>query len=411
MHQLVIGEAVPVDLRVARVGSRTVVAILDTLVCLAATFVVLGVLRPVLAASDDALQVAINLIVLVGIWVGYPVAAETLWNGRTLGKAAMGVRVVRDDGGPVRFRHALVRGLVWFLVEMPILFIPILTSMVSSRAKRVGDLLAGTVVIQERVPKQSVSVPPMPPALAGWAATLDLARLTNELALSARSFLGRVHQLSPAAREHLGGQMVALVQAVVTPPPPPGTPGWAYLAAVLQERRRREELRLGVAQTAGPGRWVPSAPAGSVAPPAAGPGPFAPVGSVAPPRRPGTVRTGRLGGPARSRPTLHAGRRRVGNFRAARGRPDGDYGLGRRRLAALHPAPHRRPHVTMASAAAAQSSGRSPGRPDAHRPGHRASRFIPPRRATCARPAPRGRRRPAARTADGRYHPVDKELS
>ncbi|MGZ4617414.1 MAG: RDD family protein [Frankiaceae bacterium] len=283
MHQLVIGEAVPVDLRVARVGSRTVVAILDTLLCLAATFVVLGVLRPVLAASDDALQVAINLIVLVGIWVGYPVAAETSWNGRTLGKAAMGVRVVRDDGGPVRFRHALVRALIWFLVEMPILFIPILTSMVSSRAKRVGDLLAGTVVIQERVPKQPVSVPPMPPALAGWAATLDLARLTNELALSARSFLGRAHQLSPPAREHLGGQMVALVQAVVTPPPPPGTPGWAYLAAVLQERRRREELRLGVAQTAGPGRGVPSAPVGSVAPPAAGSGPFAPVGSVAPP--------------------------------------------------------------------------------------------------------------------------------
>ena len=295
MHQLVIGEAVPVDLRIARVGSRTVVAILDTLVCLAATFVLLGVLRPVLAASDDALQVAINLIVLVGIWVGYPVAAETLWNGRTLGKAAMGVRVVRDDGGPVRFRHALVRGLLWFLVEMPILFIPILTSMVSSRAKRVGDLLAGTVVIQERVPTQSVSVPPMPPALAGWAATLDLARLTNELALSARSFLGRAHQLSPAAREHLGGQMVALVQAVVTPPPPPGTPGWAYLAAVLQERRRREELRLGVAHTAGrrdhSGR--PQAAWGTSAPPAAA--------------------------------------------------PDGDHSLGRRRLAPSHPAPHRRP--------------------------------------------------------------------
>ena len=224
MHQLVIGEAVPVDLRVARVGSRAVVAILDTLICLAAMFVVLGMLRPVLAASDDALQVAINLIVVVAIWVGYPVAAETSWNGRTLGKAAMGVRVVRDDGGPIHFRHALVRGLLWFLVEMPILFIPILTSMVSSRAKRVGDLLAGTVVIQERVPTQSVSVPPMPPALAGWAATLDLSRLTNELALSARSFLGRAHQLSPAAREYLGGQMVARVQAVVTPAASAGHP-------------------------------------------------------------------------------------------------------------------------------------------------------------------------------------------
>ncbi|MGZ6869815.1 MAG: RDD family protein, partial [Frankiaceae bacterium] len=252
MDQLVIGEAVPVDLRIARVGSRAVVAILDTLICLAAMFLLLAVLRPVLEASDDALQVAINLIVLICIWVGYPVAAETFWNGKTLGKAAMGVRVVRDDGGPIRFRHALVRGLLWFLVEMPILFIPILTSMVSTRAKRVGDLLAGTVVIQERVPTQAVSVPPMPPVLAGWAATLDLSGLTNELALSARNFLGRAFQLSPVAREHLGSRIVGEVQAVVTPQPPLGTPGWAYLAAVLQERRRREELRLGVGRAPGP---------------------------------------------------------------------------------------------------------------------------------------------------------------
>ena len=279
MGQLVIGEAVPVDLRVARVGSRAVVAMLDTLVCLAATFIALGVSRPVLAASDDALQVAISLLVLVGIWVGYPVAAETLWNGRTLGKAAMGVRVVRDDGGPIHFRHALVRGVLWFLVEMPLLFIPIVTSMASARAKRVGDLLAGTVVIQERVPAPAAPVPPMPVALAGWAASLDLSRLTDELALSARNFLGRAHQLSPAAREQLGAQTVAAVHAVVTPPPPPGTPGWAYLAAVLQERRRREELRLGVAPPvtggwpASPaaGGWGPSAPAGGwAASPAAG---------------------------------------------------------------------------------------------------------------------------------------------
>jgi uncharacterized RDD family membrane protein YckC len=293
VHQLVIGEAVPVDLRVARVGSRAVVAILDTLICLAAMFVLLGVLRPVLAASDDALQVALNLLVVVGIWVGYPVAAETLWNGRTLGKAAMGVRVVRDDGGPVHFRHALVRGLLWFLVEMPILFIPILTSMVSSRGKRVGDLLAGTVVIQERVPTRSVPVPPMPPPLTAWAATLDLSRLPDELALGARSFLGRVHQLSPAAREHLGGQIVAQVQAVVTPAPPPGTPGWAYLAAVLQERRRREELRLGVARVAGAGGWAASPPPaggwGPSAPPTAGPAATAPLGQEGWPPSPGAA--------------------------------------------------------------------------------------------------------------------------
>ncbi len=84
----------------------------------------------------------------------------------------------------------------------------------------------------------------MPSPLAGWATTLDLSRFDDTLALQCRQFLGRAGQLSDAARERLGGALVASVQSVVTPLPPLGTPGWAYLTAVLAERRRREEIRL-----------------------------------------------------------------------------------------------------------------------------------------------------------------------
>ena len=158
-----------------------------------------------------------------------------------LGKAALGLRVVRDDGGPVRFRHALVRGIMFPLEGWgPALF----ASIFSRRGKRFGDMLAGTIVVQERVP--GVTAPPvqMPAPLAWWATTLDLSRLDDDLALACRQFLARQNELHPAARDAMGNELMAAVFARVTPPPPPGTPGWAYLSAVLAERRRREEQRM-----------------------------------------------------------------------------------------------------------------------------------------------------------------------
>ncbi len=91
--------------------------------------------------------------------IGYPVIFETLSRGKTLGKMALGIRVVSDDGGPERFRQALVRALAAAFVEVwlppfNLIGIPagLITSMVSAKGKRLGDMFAGTFVIQERVP-------------------------------------------------------------------------------------------------------------------------------------------------------------------------------------------------------------------------------------------------------------------
>jgi uncharacterized RDD family membrane protein YckC len=242
---LVGGEAVPIDLRVARIGSRTIAFALDLLVELVGAGVLLGVVAGI--GLESAAAAAVDLAIIVLVFFGYPTVLETTWGGRTLGKAAMGLRATRDDGGPVRFRHALVRSLTRYLVDgFPALlgFPGVITMLASSRGKRIGDILAGTLVLQSRVPQLAGYVSAMPPPLAGWATTLDLSRLSDALALQCRQFLGRAHQLSPEARERLGASLVAAVQATVTPPPPFGTPGWAYISAVLAERRRREEMRM-----------------------------------------------------------------------------------------------------------------------------------------------------------------------
>lgn len=276
---LVGGEAVPIDLRVARIGSRAIAAVIDLVIQLFA----LGFLNALLlnlGNLDAAAQQAVAVTLAVVVVIGYPVVLEAAWGGRTLGKAAMGLRAARDDGGPLRFRHALVRGLLGAFVEKPGIslgLVAILCSASSSRGKRLGDILAGTVVLQVRLPAPGAYIPPMPPPLAGWATTLDLSRFDDTLALQCRQFLGRAGQLSDAARERLGNALVAQVQSVVTPAPPPGVPGWAYLTAVLNERRRREELRL--YRPPAP-NWGPPLPPPVTSPPdpaaPSPPGPFAP---------------------------------------------------------------------------------------------------------------------------------------
>ncbi|WP_256788282.1 RDD family protein [Frankia sp. AvcI1] len=270
---IVTGEAVAIDLRVARLGSRLVAGLIDLL----AEFYILNILGAlvvlVVRPEDDALVAAIFLLIYVAMVLGYPVACETLSRGRTLGKMALGLRVVRDDGGPIRFRHAFTRGLIGAVIERPgaLLGLPAIVSMISSRhSKRLGDVFAGTVVLQVSVPRTVGAAPFVPSPLLGWAALLDLTGLDDGLALRARQFLSRAHTLSPQALDRLGCGLVDEVRAVVTPPPPPGTPGWAYLSAVLAERTRRAYARLAAQRppTAPPGgfgsnaapAWVPAPP-------------------------------------------------------------------------------------------------------------------------------------------------------
>jgi uncharacterized RDD family membrane protein YckC len=267
--QVVTGEAVALDLRLAALPSRLVAGAIDVLLQLVVLLVFGAVAGAVSLDVSEAVVNALSILLIVVVLIVYPVTFETLLRGRTPGKAAMGLRVVRDDGGPIGFRHALVRGLTGAFLERPGLtfFVAaVVTSLLSSRDKRVGDLLAGTVVLQERVSTRGGQVAQMPPQLAGWAAALDLSGLTDDLALSARQFVSRASDLTPTAREDLGVRLVAAVLAVTRPAPPPGTPGWAVLAAVLAERRRRDQARYDGGTGSRAGRPAGSTPGSATAP-------------------------------------------------------------------------------------------------------------------------------------------------
>jgi uncharacterized RDD family membrane protein YckC len=285
----VTGEAVALEIRPAAVPSRLLAGGIDGLLQLVLFFVVGIVASATSATTSQAASAAITIVLIVLVSIGYPVVFESLLRGRTPGKMALGLRVVRDDGGPIGFRHAFVRGLTGAFIERPgvTFFVgAIFTMLLNPQGKRIGDLLAGTVVVQERVAVRGGQVALMPPQLTAWAATTDLSGLPDELALSARQFLARSGEMTVQAREDLGGRLVAAVLGAITPPPPPGTPGWAVLSAVLAERRRRDEARLGTPVTPVPAwgtthAYGPTPPAGPTpsygGTPAYGPTPY--VGS------------------------------------------------------------------------------------------------------------------------------------
>lgn len=279
---IVTGEAVAVALRPAGIGSRGIALVIDQVVQLALLLLLVWAATSIGETADTAAAAALILSLFVGVILGYPVGFEALWRGRTPGKAAMGLRVVRDDGGPIRFRHAFVRGLVGVVVDRPGLSVGLLAlvpMLATARSKRLGDLAAGTMVVQERVPAKIPPPPQMPPPLAGWAAGLDLTQVTDELALELRHFLARAGQLAPWARDEMGQRLHQELVAR-TGPPPQGAPAWAYFSAVLAERRRREIERLTPARTPDPPARdaVPleQPAAAAPSPPPIDPGPFAP---------------------------------------------------------------------------------------------------------------------------------------
>ncbi|MET7480728.1 RDD family protein [Streptomyces sp. NPDC005648] len=245
MSELVTGEAVALELRPARLPSRALAVLLDLVAAVAVYTVVTIALVAATASLDDAAQIAVSIATFVLVLVGAPIAVETLSHGRSLGKLACGLRVVRDDGGPIRFRHALVRGGIGvFEILLTFGVIACIASLVSARGRRLGDVFAGTLVVRERIPVARTGfMPPPPPWLAGRFSELDLSAVPDGLWLAVRQYLTRMQQLDPQVGWAMSQRLAADVATRTGAPVPQGVPPAAYLAAVVQERQAREVRR------------------------------------------------------------------------------------------------------------------------------------------------------------------------
>ncbi|MEU3032375.1 RDD family protein [Streptomyces incarnatus] len=242
MSELVTGEAVALELLPAKFPSRALAVLLDLAAVVVTYIAVTMVLVVTTSSLDSAARTALGIATFLLVPVGVPIAVETLSHGRSLGKLALGLRVVRDDGGPIRFRHALVRGAIG-VVEILMTFgtIASIASLVSARGRRLGDVFAGTLVVRERIPVGRTGlVAPPPPHLAQRFNGLDLSAVPDGLWLAVRQYLTRMRQLDPGVSSDMAWRLAGDLAARTGAPLPVDLPPAVFLAAVVHERQSRE---------------------------------------------------------------------------------------------------------------------------------------------------------------------------
>lgn len=238
---IVTPEAVRLEFEPAGVATRMLALLIDLLLQIVA-LVALGIGVGAVGA-DETVGVIIVVTGIFLILLGYPVLCETLANGRTVGKAALGLRVRTREGAPVRFRHAAIRGalgLVDFYLTSGVA--ATLSVLLTRDSQRLGDLAAGTLVLRERAPRSLVVsartfLPP--PGWEPYAASLDVAAMTAEQYGLVRGYLLRADGLTYAARTHLAGRLAEPLAVVLSHAPPTGVTHEAFLRCAAAAYQRR----------------------------------------------------------------------------------------------------------------------------------------------------------------------------
>src|SRR5580704_14680592 len=156
-HTIETPEQLRLDFAVAGIGSRFLALAVDTLIQIAVlvlVFIALAILGTarVLALRGEP---AVWLLALIGalfflLFFGYFAIFEILWNGQTPGKRSIGIRVVKDSGRPLTAAESIGRNLLRIVDQLPALYaIGMATALLTSGNKRLGDLVAGSIVVRE----------------------------------------------------------------------------------------------------------------------------------------------------------------------------------------------------------------------------------------------------------------------
>ncbi len=241
--ELVTGEAVALSLRPAGFLLRALSGIIDLAASVVVLIALLVVAEVTASKLDTAIQTALSVACVVLAFLAYPIIVEVASHGRSLGRLAIGARIVRDDGGAAGIRHAFIRALAGVVeVYATLGGLAVIDAVLNGRSKRIGDLLAGSYAQHERVRRLAPAPSAVPPQLVGWAPLADVTALPDPLARRVSAFLGQRGLLSDAARQGLAAQLAREVAPYVHPLP--AVDAVTFLAGVSAVRRAREARAL-----------------------------------------------------------------------------------------------------------------------------------------------------------------------
>ncbi|MBD2004452.1 MULTISPECIES: RDD family protein [Cyanophyceae] len=240
-------ESVELDFTLAGIGNRAYALFIDYIFLSAILLVFLIVwavfsiqlvaLIESIALNNSSLSlwlIAILSLITFSIYVGYFVFFEAFWRGQTPGKRFVKIRVIRDDGRPIRLQHSTLRALLRPVDD--ILFLGVFLITLTRKEKRLGDLVAGTIVIQEeqQVIAKTFSVSENAEVLADkLQIEADLSSLLPEDFAVIREYLQRREAMIPEARTELSRKLAKQVKEVIAlENVPPGVSANLFLEAV-----------------------------------------------------------------------------------------------------------------------------------------------------------------------------------
>jgi len=233
-------EQVTIMLPLAGVGTRLLAALLDALVIIGVILVALIAialvgsliaLQPHGVAAGSVLS-AFALLFLFGFVFAYYAGLELLWDGQTVGKRVLKLRVLRDNGMPVDAAAVLARTVVRLVDFLPFGYLVGLISMiVDGRARRLGDIVGGTIVVREwdsaptlREIASGAEPAAWGPPVSGQEAPVSL--LTADELAAAREFLRRAATFPPPERAALAWRVATTLAARIGYSAPLTHPEW-----------------------------------------------------------------------------------------------------------------------------------------------------------------------------------------
>ena len=236
------GEGVKLDLKPASPFIRAAAFLIDLTLYVGAFLVLLFSLVAVTfdQGLPQTLGRAIFVIIIFLSLVVLPFVIEVFTHGYSLGKWAFNLKVVRRDGGIITARHSFVRAMTGMVETYMFLgLLSFMATVFSPRATRLGDVAAGTMVIQVPEP---IFYPPlvMPPDCAQWASHAQVLPIPDELHFECMNFLHNNRQILDQLRLSIAMSLAGRVSAFVSPKPPTNIHPERFLAAVLVVLRDRE---------------------------------------------------------------------------------------------------------------------------------------------------------------------------
>ena len=239
-------EQTSIEFPLAGIGSRFLAVLIDTLIQIGIV-IVLGLLF--LGVGFGFRGAFRNIPPSAGPWVaaifimaafllgyGYFILFESIWNGQTPGKRLTHIRVIKDSGQPITAIDSVGRNLLRVVDQLPFAYgIGVLCAAVSPQSKRLGDYVAGTVVVHEK-PFETVAPQWDAPAQTSTH-QYGASRLTPEEFALVETFLSRRAALEAGVRYDTASGIVRRIQSKLTLPPE-GTPAAEKLLEELSHERR-----------------------------------------------------------------------------------------------------------------------------------------------------------------------------